>query len=528
MRPPVPTTVPSRYGTAAGLLAAAAAAGAATLTAALSSDLRFPLVTVGDRVIDAAPGAVEQWAVTTLGTATKPTLLLVISALLAGAAVACGRWAVAGRLRLAVAVVGVLAGAGVTAAATDPDAGALAVLPSVTAGAAAAGVLVLAARWADRRTPAPASTAPDTTAPAGTVVSPVGPLDRRRFVVGAVGVGSLAVIAGSLGAGLQRRFDRTAERLAIRLPRAGRPLPAPPVDPAVSVTGLSPLFTPNRRFYRIDTALVVPRVSATTWELRVTGMVRRELRLTYDELLARDLVESDVTLSCVSNEVGGGLVGTARWLGVRLDELLDDAGVRPGADQVVGRSVDGWTGGFPLDAAVDGRPALVAVGMNGEPLPMRHGYPARLVVPGLYGYVSATKWLRSIELTRFDAFEGYWIPRGWAPLGPVKTQSRIDRPLGSDVPAGRTAVAGVAWAGVAGVAAVEVQVDDGAWTAAELGPSLGAVAWRQWWVTWDATPGRHRLRVRATDGTGATQPEDRSDVAPDGATGWHTVTVQVR
>jgi DMSO/TMAO reductase YedYZ molybdopterin-dependent catalytic subunit len=297
----------------------------------------------------------------------------------------------------------------------------------------------------------------------------------------------------------------------------------------LQVPGADPFITPNADFYRIDTALSVPQVDPDDWTLTVTGRVERELTLSFSELLDRPMVEVDITLACVSNEVGGKLVGTARWLGCRLDDLLDEAGIDPSADQVVGRSVDGFTAGFPT-ALLDGRDALVAVGMNGEPLPTRHGFPARLVVPGLYGYVSATKWLSEIELTRFDEFEGYWIPRGWSVEGPIKTQSRIDTPVvGQRLDAGRPApVAGVAWAPTVGIDRVEVQIDDGEWQEAELGERHTDTTWRQWRLPWVPEAGEHRIRVRATDGTGETQTQQRRPVAPDGATGWHTVVVTAR
>jgi DMSO/TMAO reductase YedYZ molybdopterin-dependent catalytic subunit len=296
------------------------------------------------------------------------------------------------------------------------------------------------------------------------------------------------------------------------------------------VSGAEPFITPNGDFFRIDTALTLPQVDPTTWTLGVTGRVDRPLTLTYAELLERPMVEVDITLSCVSNEVGGSLVGNARWLGCRLDDLLDEAGIDPSADQVVGRSVDGFTAGFPT-TLLDGRDALVAVGMNGEPLPIRHGFPARLVVPGVYGYVSATKWLSEIELTRFDELEGYWIPRGWAVEGPIKTQSRIDTPpSGRILTAGEPVmIAGVAWAPTRGIERVEVQVDDGPWQEAELGEQYTDTTWRQWKLEWVPTEVRyHQLRVRATDGTGETQTEQRTPVAPDGASGWHTFRVNVR
>jgi hypothetical protein len=292
------------------------------------------------------------------------------------------------------------------------------------------------------------------------------------------------------------------------------------------VPGVSPFITPTSDFYRIDTALVPPRVSTDGWTVRVHGKVRRELDLTYAELLARPMIEVDATIACVSNYVGGDLVGTARWLGCRLDDLLAEAGIDPNADQVVGRSVDGFTAGFPT-AVLDGRDAIVAVGMNGEPLPTDHGYPARLIVPGLYGYVSATKWLSEIELTRFDAFQGYWIPRGWNVEGPIITESRIDTPRShATVPVDRPLpVGGVAWAPIRGIATVEVRLDDGPWEVAELGENHAGTTWRQWKHVVTPTAGDHVIRVRATDAEGATQTGDTTQPGPGPATGWHGVRI---
>jgi DMSO/TMAO reductase YedYZ molybdopterin-dependent catalytic subunit len=257
-------------------------------------------------------------------------------------------------------------------------------------------------------------------------------------------------------------------------------------------------------------------------------MVERPFRLTYEELLSLPQLEAYVTLACVSNEVGGELVGNALWQGVRLRDLLDRARPRREATQVLGRSVDGFTAGFPIEAAFDVEAAMVAIAMNGEPLPVSHGFPARIVVPGLYGYVSATKWLSRIELTRFDEVDGYWIPRGWAKEGPIKTMSRIDVPrAGTSLPAGRNPVAGVAWAPPRGVARVEIQVDEGAWRECALGPSDSAHTWVQWQLEWDASPGDHVLRVRATDGDGVTQTSAVHGPQPDGATGWHARRVRV-
>ncbi|MCG5437833.1 molybdopterin-dependent oxidoreductase, partial [Micromonospora foliorum] len=321
----------------------------------------------------------------------------------------------------------------------------------------------------------------------------------------------------------------SAARDAIRLPAPVAPAPAVPAGADLALTQLAPYVTPNFGFYRIDTALVVPQVDPDTWRLRIHGRVGKERTYSYADLLARPLVERYVTLACVSNEVGGDLIGNARWLGVPLRELLDEVEPDDDADQVVGRSVDGWTCGTPTAALRDGRDALLAVGMNGEPLPVEHGFPARVVVPGLYGYVSACKWVTELELTRFADFDAYWVPRGWSPQGPIKTQSRIDAPRGRNrLTAGPVTVAGVAWAQHRGIRRVEVRVDDGQWQEAALAPTVSVDTWVQWSWRWDATPGEHRLQVRATDATGETQTERTQDVVPDGATGWHTVTVTVR
>jgi DMSO/TMAO reductase YedYZ molybdopterin-dependent catalytic subunit len=320
----------------------------------------------------------------------------------------------------------------------------------------------------------------------------------------------------------------TVDPTAVALPSPARALPmVTPEQRLTAPEGLSPLFTPTDSFFRIDTALRVPQVDPDSWALRVHGLVEREVVLTYDDLLAAPLEEVDITLQCVSNEVGGDLIGTARWTGVRLADLLERAGVGADAGQVVGRSVDGFEAGFPLEAVTDGRATIVAVAMNGEPLPTRHGFPARLVVPGLYGYVSATKWLAEVELTTWEGFDGYWIPRGWAKEGPVKTASRIDVPRpGSELPAGPTVVAGVAWAPTRGVERVEVQVDDGPWLEAQLSAPLSADTWVQWRAQVELPTGGPTVRVRAVDGRGDTQPEGPRPPAPDGAEGWHAVAVR--
>jgi DMSO/TMAO reductase YedYZ molybdopterin-dependent catalytic subunit len=287
------------------------------------------------------------------------------------------------------------------------------------------------------------------------------------------------------------------------------------------------LITPNDEFYRIDTALFRPRVDAGDWSLQISGMVDQPYELTFDELLEMASLEEAVTLNCVSNEVGGGLVGNAVWLGVPLATLLEQA------TQVVGRSVEGFSAGFPTEVALDGRPAMVAIGMNGEPLPANHGFPARLVVPGLYGYVSATKWLKEIELTRLDQVDGYWISRGWSKFAPIKTHSRIDVPRsGRSTTSGVQPIAGVAWGGIRSIERVEVRIgtidgETGDWQEARLGDPLSQSTWRQWVLEWDATPGRYNIEVRATDGRGELQTPVKSAPFPSGATGYHRIRVEV-
>ncbi|TFV58296.1 molybdopterin-binding oxidoreductase, partial [Geodermatophilus sp. DF01-2] len=350
---------------------------------------------------------------------------------------------------------------------------------------------------------------------------------RRRFLVAAGGTAALALVAGVGGWLLTGREGLARVRAAIRLPRPVRPAGPVPPGADLEVPGLTPLFIPNERFYRIDTALRVPIVDPATWQLEIRGLVDRPYTLTYADLMEMPQIEADITLACVSNPVGGDLVGNARWQGVSLRALLERAGLQEGAVQLIGRSVDGFTAGFPTITALDLEEAMVAVGMNGEPLPAEHGFPARLVVPGLYGYVSATKWLSAIELTTWDV-DGYWIPRGWAKEGPIKTQSRIDVPTrGTAVPAGPTPIAGVAWAPTRGIERVEVRIDDGPWQEAELAAPYDVDVWRQWVLPWDATPGVHRIAARATDGAGEVQTDQRTPVAPDGASGYPVIEVLV-
>ena len=484
----------------AGVLAAAVGLGVAELVAGAVPTGRSPVVAVGDQVIRLGPPSWERAAIDAFGTADKPLLVLAI------VLVVLGLGAVAGVLPPVAArvLVVVVAVAGALAALAAEDASWVHAAPPVLGGLATIAALGLLAR--------PAPEAP--LRPAGA--------DRRRFLVG----GSVAAMAATTGRLLQGRINASASRAAVVLPAPAVALPAIPAGADLGIPGLAPFVTPNRDFYRIDVSLVVPQVETEGWVLGIDGMVDRPRTYTYEQLLARPLVEADITLACVSNEVGGGLIGNARWLGVPLRELLEEAGPARAADQLVGRAVDGFTAGMPLSAALDGRDALLAVGMNGEPLPLRHGFPARLVVAGLYGYVSATKWLRQLEVTTFDAYDAYWIERSWSRPAPIELQSRIDTPRGR-APAGPVPVAGVAWAQGRGIAGVEVRVDDGPWQEAELGAAVGDDTWRQWRWDWEAEPGRHVLTARATGGDGEEQTEDSALPFPSGATGWHRVDVRV-
>jgi DMSO/TMAO reductase YedYZ molybdopterin-dependent catalytic subunit len=556
----------------AGAVAAAVALGTSELVSALGSSLPRLVPAVGDRVVDATPGDASQAAIDAFGTADKPLLItgIVVLSLVFGA--------VLGRLTLhhraagpagfvAFGLVGVWAATGAVGASTL---GAIVVAAvSVAAGVATLAVLLAAAdgrlaTWWHRllgtgrvRPPRPADThaadthdadthaadthdadghaadphgADDTLPdrPAAPVEWPTDPSSSRRAFLGAAGVATLTAGAAALGGRVLRGRSSVQEaRSAITLPVAARS-PEPPIPAGFDLDGLAPLRTPNDTFYRIDTALTLPQVDPAGWRLRLDGLVDEPFELTYDELSSLPLVERSVTLACVSNEVGGRLVGNATWLGVPLRDLLDRAGVRPEAEQVVGRSVDGFSAGFPLELVTDDRPVLVAIGMNGEPLPVKHGFPARLVVAGLYGYVSATKWLDRIELATWEGVDGYWIPRGWSKEGPIKTQSRIDVPVaGRTLTAGAQPIAGVAWAPHRGIDRVEVRIDDGPWQEAELSDTVGDNTWRQWLLRWDAPPGEHRITVRATDGTGEVQTHQRTDPPPDGATGRHSVAVTV-
>jgi len=383
----------------------------------------------------------------------------------------------------------------------------------------------------DALAPAVSDPAVDRTLGNPATVAAIAGTDRRGFLANSgVLLGATAVGAAVIGVGgrqvAKRRFSAAGSRKNVAVPTAEEPLAALPAGVQADVDGVAQFITPNERFYRVDTALDVPQLSTDGYTLKVKGLVDNELSISWQDLINRPMIERDITMTCVSNNVGGTYVGNARWIGARLDEVLKEAGPNGGADMVVGRSSDGWECGFPLENAMDGRDAMIAVAMNGEPLPLEHGFPARLVVPGLYGYVSATKWLIEIELTKFADFEHYWQKRGWAQKAPIKLMSRIDVPKGlAKVAAGDVAVAGVAWRQRIGISAVEVMVDDGEWEAATLAEEDTLDTWRQWTFMWNATPGRHTLKVRATDADGNVQTDERAEPIPDGASGHHQIVV---
>ncbi|GAA3176032.1 molybdopterin-dependent oxidoreductase [Nonomuraea roseoviolacea] len=566
---------PAWAGALAGLTAGAVALGIAQLAAGIFGPRTFPVVAVGDVVVDLTPAPVKDFAINAFGANDKTVLvggvLVVLALIAAGLGVAALRRPVYGDAGLvAFGVVGVLA------VLTRPGAGVVGVVPTVAGVAAGMWTLRALVRRAGLafgepaayegadapyegadadadRTVAGGSAAegePGTPVGTGTgtvsgtggepepeAMRPVvmrpgaygaGGFDRRRLLTGVAGGVVVAGAATVLGRTLGSRQAVDTARGGLALPAPATPAAPLPAGTDFRIGGLSPFVTRNRDFYRVDTALVVPQVDPRAWRLRVHGMVDRPIELTFDDLLGRPLTEADITLTCVSNPVGGEYIGNARWLGVRMADVLREAGLQSGADMLLSTSEDGFTCGTPVDVVMDGRDALFAVAMNGEVLPVDHGFPVRQVVPGLYGYVSATKWVVDVKVTRFDRDEAYWTPRGWAAKAPIKTQSRIDLPRqGAALRAGRTTVAGVAWAQHTGIEAVEVRVDRGEWRRARLAAVPGPDTWRQWALDWDAVPGRHTIEVRATDAAGRTQAEQQAPPAPDGATGWHTITVQV-
>ena len=555
------------WAAAAGLVAVGTAVVLGELTASLVSPTVSPVTAVGGAVIDTVPPGIKEWAISVFGTADKVALLggmaLVIAALAALSGVLEVRRRFAGVTLIAVfGAVGLVAV--VTRADVTPNAVAVPVLVALV------GIALL--RWLIRRLlewkpladqipavgPAsavqPASAAdqvravepasaveparPEAQAAPSDVPAAGQPADgpagaaapaRRRFLLALGGTAAVAAIVGVFASTLRGAAAVVSEvRSKLALPAAAAPAPPIPGGAEIRLDGLGPLVTPNKDFYRIDTALRVPLVNTDEWTLKVTGLVEREIELDFATLLAKPLTERHVTIACVSNEVGGDLIGNARWLGWPVRELLAMARPKPEADMVLSRSTDGWTAGTPLEALTDSRDALLAVGMNGEPLPLEHGFPVRLIVPGLYGYVSATKWVTELKVTRFADDVAYWTPRGWSERGPIKTSSRIDVPSdGRTVMAGTVVFGGVAWAQHTGIAKVELRVNRGDWRPAELAPGISKDTWYQWKLALPLTPGRYEIQVRATALDGVPQVEESAPVAPNGATGYHTVRVDV-
>jgi DMSO/TMAO reductase YedYZ molybdopterin-dependent catalytic subunit len=503
---------PRWIGPLAGVAAAAVALGVAELVAVFTGSPSAPLVAVGGVVVDAVPGPVKNFATTTFGTHDKVALLIGTTVLLA--LFAAGIGALAARdIRYGVGGIVLFGAIGMAAGVTRAGAGPFALMPSLL-GALAGALTLVGLLRAEAGRSGGAGREDD----AG----------RRRFLVGSAGALGGALIAGLIGRQLGEGRGVASARDAVTLPAPASPAATLPEAVDLHVRDLASFVTSNGDFYRIDTALTVPQVDPGTWQLKIHGRVRQPITLSFADLLARPMIERYASLTCVSNEVGGDLIGNARWLGVPVKDLLAEAGPLPGADQVVGRSVDGFTAGAPTAVLMDGRDAMLAVGMNGVPLPIEHGFPVRMVVPGLYGYVSATKWITELELTSFADFDAYWVPRGWSAQAPVKTESRIDTPRSGARPRpGQVTVAGVAWAQHRGVSKVEVRVDDGPWQSATLASVPSIDTWRQWSWVWAATPGKHRLAVRATDNSGTPQTPDAAPPDPDGATGYHMINVTV-
>ncbi|MGH3396858.1 MAG: molybdopterin-dependent oxidoreductase, partial [Streptosporangiaceae bacterium] len=351
---------------------------------------------------------------------------------------------------------------------------------------------------------------------------------RRSFIATSAFVAGTAVVAGIGGRLLGERASVSVAQKTLRIPPPVRPAPPLPAGTHFNIPGLSSFITPNADFYRVDTAIVLPEIPPSSWQLRIHGMVEKELTLTFDDLIRRPLIEEYITLTCVSNPVGGPYIGNAKWLGASLRSLLRQAGIKAGANQLLCTSSDGFTSGTPIEVTMDGRDAMLAVAMNGTVLPVAHGFPVRMVVPGLYGYVSACKWITDIEVTTFAASHAYWTVRGWSRQAPIKTESRIDVPATSgQLKAGPTTVAGVAWAQHKGVEAVEVRIDRGPWHEARLATVPDIDTWRQWTWEWPATPGQHLIEARATDRTGYTQTSLQAPPEPNGASGYPQVLVKV-
>jgi DMSO/TMAO reductase YedYZ molybdopterin-dependent catalytic subunit len=510
----------------AGVVAGVAGLAIADLVAWVVAPTGSPVTAVGQLIINLLPAPLVNFGKETLGKADKPVLLAIIIVVVLVVAGLAGQLELR-RKNAGGAVFGaltVLALVGVAARVQWSLRGYVPTLVGLLLGYMLLNSLVARlSRWRPRRGASPAvdDSAETITERASS---------RRSFLTMTILAGAAAAVAGIAGRALASAASAASDaRSKIRLPGPTQAAATAPAGADLKIPGLSPYVTPNDDFYRIDTALQVPVINPDKWSLRIIGMVEKEVEISFAALSARPLVEHFTTLTCVSNEVGGDLIGNARWLGYPIRELLAEAKPLPGADMVLSRSEDDFTAGTPLEALLDpNREAILAIGMNGQPLPVEHGFPVRMVVPGLYGYVSATKWVVEMKVTTFAKDYGYWTPLGWSAKGPIKLASRIDTPRKSTVDAGTVVVAGVAWCQHVGVAKVELSVDGGSWQRAELAETTGPDTWRQWKFNWAAATGSHKIAVRATDAKGNVQIEAEAPPAPDGATGYHTINVKVR
>ncbi len=519
----------------AGLLSGAVGVCVGILVAGFTGPVGSPVAAVAESAIDLATPGLKEFAIREFGSNDKNALQIGVLVVLALFACVIG---VLARRRLGYGLIGVavFAAVGMTAAATRPTATPADLFPALIGSMVAALALVLLTRAAGPARPA-ASTRPAAIASQAGPATPAAPArsslrvsepPRRQFMLLGAATAGTAAVAYVGGRMLSEAAAVTAAERAIKLPTPATPAPPLPDGVNLHIPGLSPFITPNSSFYRVDTAILLPQIPPSSWQLRIHGMVSRPMTLTFDQLLRRPLLEDYITLCCVSNPVGGPYISNAKWLGASLGALLREAGIRAGADQLFCTSADGFTSGTPVQTAMDGRDAMLAVAMNGTPLPVAHGFPVRTVVPGLYGYVSACKWITDINVTTYAANAAYWAQRGWSQQAPIKTESRIDVPNGvGPVKAGRTAIAGVAWAQHKGIDAVHVRVDRGAWQQARLAAVPGIDCWRQWVLDWNAPTGTHLIEARATDATGYTQTSVQASTVPNGATGYPSVVVSV-
>ena len=536
-------------GALVGILTALVALGVAQIVAGLlSAPIGEPVAAVGELSIDHTPPAVKNFAIREFGSSDKTVLVWGIRGVLIIFAVVIGILAVR-KLWQGLCGLAVFGAIGVYAALIQPSATATDALPSLVGAGVATFALTYfsgrAASLARMRAPGQAPYAspgrPEGAQASGPAWRPVeadrrGPLeaapDRRRFLLGGAAVAGISLLTYAGGSWLAETRNVGTIQAALKLPAATVAAPPLPTGANLNIPGLSSFITPNSSFYRVDTAIVLPEIEPASWQLRVHGMVRKELVLSFEDLIKRPLIEDYITLCCVSNPVGGPYIGNAKWLGASLRSLLQEAGIKAGASQLLATSSDGFTSGTPVQVAMDsGRDSMLAVAMNDTALPVEHGFPVRQVIPGLYGYVSACKWIVDIEVTTYEAAQAYWVPRGWDSQAPVKTESRIDVPTGQNPirTGSRVSIAGVAWAQHKGIDAVEVRVAGGPWQQARLAAVPDLDTWRQWTYEWDVNvaPGTYLIEARATDKTGYTQTALQEPPEPNGATGYPAVSVQV-